>query len=165
MTQVIEKSIFHTALEGNVIPLRTRYDQFKPNTIIIDFDYNLLNGYFLDFEEIVYAIYIDKEFDHEFSGTTVFIQLEVQDAVSEIDIFALPHSGFRLDLSKTQPGNKIRIRFRGRNPDIFDITAHHIQWDNGTGTFVEKEMGIIDARTGNIISGALIKSSRIIDPL
>jgi len=164
MAITVEKSIFTTCLCGKTTPLRTRVDKFNPMTVIIDFDHNLPAGYFELPEETVFAVYIDNEFDHEFSGTTTKIQLQSLDAVSDVDIFALPHSGFRLSLDRETPGNKIRIKFRGKNPDFFDVEAHHIQWDEGSGTFIIKEMGVIDARTGDLISGHILKSSKIIDP-
>lgn len=162
MATVIEKTIFHTAMPGQVTPLRTRVDKFNPMTVIMDFDHNLPANYFESINETVFALYIDKEFEREFSGQTVKAQLKSVDAVSELDVFALPHSGFRLDLTKTQPGNKIRIKFRSRDPDLFDVVAHHIQWDDATGTFLTKEMGVIDARTGKLLSGHVLKSSRIV---
>lgn len=163
MSTKIEKSIFHTAMPGKITILRTRVEQFNPMTVIIDFDHNLIAGYFKGPEETNFAVFLDKEFYKEFSGTTIKVQLQTLDATHVVDIFALPHGGFRFDLDNIVPGNKIRIVFRSKTPDFFDVVAHHVQWDEGTGTFIIKEMGIIDARTGEIISGHLLKSSRIID--
>jgi len=162
---VKEVSIFHTRLTAKAQPLRTDLDPFNPMTVIIDFDHNLPLNYFQEEDDIYYAIFVDNEFDKEFKGKSVKVQLLSQNAVSNVDIFALPHSGFRPDLDAEVPGNKIRLRFRGRNPFVFDVVAHHIQFDNGTGTFIEEEMGVITSKTGKLEAAASLRSSKIIDPV
>ncbi len=165
MTFTKEITFCHTRLIGETIPLRAGFDKFNPNVVILDFSYDLVTGYFKTKPEIFYAAFVDREFSHEFQGESTKVQLLSQNAVVEVDIFAIPHSGYIPVLTEVTPGNKIRLTFRAKDPAVFDVVAHHIQWDDATGTFLEKEMGIIDSVTGDLRSGASLRSSKLIDPV
>jgi len=175
-TTIKEENIFHTRIPGLTTILRIRIDQYNPMTIIVDFSHSLTTNYYKTAAETLYALYVDNKFVKEFTGEIVKVQMLSIDTISEVDIYAIPHSGFRphqdptdpeegTRLDPTIPGNKIRIRFRAKDSGVFDVEAHHIQWDEGTGTFVTKEIGVINADDASIKSGYKIKSSEMIDPI
>jgi hypothetical protein len=154
-------NIFHTRIKRSTEIIKVRKDAFNPMTLIVDFVHELPEDYYLDEDNIVYGLYLDREFVMEFREKTVKVQIESFDVVNVLEVFAHPHSGFRFIRERLIDGNKIRIRFRARDPDKKDILKHIILWDNATGTYLTKAMGEIDATTGEA-GGRYIKVGSII---
>jgi hypothetical protein len=77
----------------------------------------------------------------------------------QVEIFAHPHEGFEFIRNRLQPGNKIRIVFRARDPEVKDIERHDIYWDNATGTYLAKRMGSVDPTTGEATGAKLVEGN------
>jgi hypothetical protein len=150
--------IKHTRLERTTVIINNRSDIFNPMTVLVDFTYEPPVGYYKRTEDIIFGVYIDKEFVEEVVGRLAKVQLKALDVVSVLEIFAHPHPGFQFIRERTVPGNKIIITFRAKDPTKRDIQKHNIYWDNGTGNYLAKRVGEIDALTG-AGTGSLIKSA------
>lgn len=151
----------HTRIEVCAPIVETKIDRYNNMTVIIETCYEEPTGYYLNDEEIPFAIYLDREFYKEFFGREVKIQISEVGVPKIVEVYALSHSGFRIDRNKPDPGNKIRVVFKGLRPDVFDVTRHIIFYDNKTGTFETKAIGTIDALSGEG-GGRLIQSARIL---
>lgn len=154
--------INHTRIKRTTQILRVRKDPFKPMTLIVDFEHALPSNYYKSVSDIIYGLYLDREFIEEFLEKTATVQLISFDAISLLEVFAHPHPGFQFIRSRKTPGNKIVIRFRAKNPVLRDILKHRFYWDAATGTILEKRIGEQDALTGEA-SGIKIRSGRIYD--
>lgn len=153
--------IYHTRLNRRTTIIKTAIDPFNPMNIILDFLYEPPTNYFRRSEDIVFGIYIDRVFIMDFRERKVKAQVQDLDVNQQIEIFAHPHEGFQFIRNRLQPGNKIRIVFRARDPDIKDIDRHDIYWDNATGTYLTKKMGIVDPLTGDIEGAKLFEGTII----
>jgi len=155
-------SIFHTRINRSTTIVAVRKDLFNPNTFIVEFQHELPANYFKESVDTIFGLYLDRVFMREFKEKQVKVQLENTDVNQILEIFAHPHSGYEFIRSRLEPGNKIRIRFRAKNPNVKDVTKHKIFWDGGTGTYQTKIMGEVDAKTGEA-SGRYLKSGEIIN--
>lgn len=153
--------IYHTRINRTTNIIEVQTDIFSHMSVIVSFEHNVITGYFQTSDQIIYGLYVDREFIKEFYGDQVKIQLEQMDTNHLVEIFAHPHGGFQFIRERLIPGNKIRIRFRARDPLIKDIAKHYIYYDNATGTYITKRMGEINAVTGEAI-GALLKSGQLV---
>ncbi len=153
-------NINHTYINRTTTIINIRDDKYNPMTKVIDFEHNAIAGYFEGPSEIIYGVYLDREFVREFFDKSVKVQLLTMDVNHTVEIFAHPHPGFQFIRSSESPGNKIRIRFRARKPEKSDIVKHSVYWDNKTGSFLTKKAGEVDAVTG-LVNGATLKSGTI----
>jgi hypothetical protein len=152
--------VFHTRIKRTTNIINVRYDDFNPMTLIVDFEHSIPANYYIPESQIVYAVYIDREFIKEFFEKTTKFQLAAIDTNHKLEIFAHPHGGFEFIRARQTPGNKIRISFEAKDPAVYDVAKHYIYWDQATGTYLTARMGEIDASTG-IISGQYLRSGEI----
>jgi len=154
-------NIKHTRINTNANIEKTRRDYYNPLSLIVYIDYDLVSDYYLPYERVPFAVYIDNEFYKEFFGTEVKVQLENINIASNIRIFALSNPGFRYIFNKATPGNKIRMRFKAKEANDFDIESHIVYYDNKTGSYESSPIGTIDAITGTG-GGRLLKKSKML---
>ena len=152
-------NIRHTRLNREVDIINTEQDPFNPMVIVIDFEYDPPVNYFIREQDIIYGVYIDRVFIRDFKEKKIKVQLENINVNHIVEVFAHPHEGFEFIRARLEPGNKIRIRFRARDPNIKDIERHDIYWDNTTGSFLAKRMGSVDPDTGEVSGAKLVEGS------
>jgi hypothetical protein len=155
-------NIYHARIKREVEIANVRVDKYNPTFLIVDFNYTPPSGYPLTVDEIIYGIYIDKELVEEKLGRQAKVQLYAFDVIHKLEIFVHPHEGFYYDMLPEENGNKIRIRFRARNPSKKDIDRHVILGDNASGSYESIPFGEVDAVTGEV-SGRNLKSGAIKD--
>ena len=151
------ETIHHTRLNRTVTVTNSRRDDYDPMSVLVDFTYSVPVGYFKEDSQIRFGLYLDREFVGEISGNLAKIQIHSFDVVHILEIYAHPHYGFMFPMNRQVPGNKIRIRFRGRDPNVKDISKYKILWDNKTGVYLTKVFGFVDAITKDI-SGQYLRS-------
>lgn len=154
--------IKHTRLNRTTLITSTRKDEYNPMTVIIDYTYTMPDNYFVDEDDILFGVYVDREFIKEVVGRSTKVQLESIGVGSVIEIFAHPHAGFQFIRERQNPGNKIKMRFRAKDPSKRDVTKHNLYWDAGLGGAATIKIGEVDALTGKG-SGPKIKSAQIIN--
>ena len=154
-------NIAHTRLRFKADFVEVVIDRYNSMTLIVEISYNKPDGYYLDDNEIPFALYLDRKFYQEFYGKVVKLQLQSLNVVSIAEVSALPHSGFRVIRGRIQAGTKIQVWFSAKRPDVFDVERHVIYYDNNTGTFETKAIGIQDAATAEA-GGRLIKEGRFL---
>jgi len=142
------QDIRHTRLEIETNIVHIKPDEFNPINQVVSFIYTPPDNYFLKDDLIPYAIYVDRELYEEFFGKEVKVQMQIPDVVHILETYALPHFGFIVERGQIVPGNKIRIKFRGKNAEAFDVTKYIIKFDNKTGTIIDDPIGTVDAITG-----------------
>lgn len=153
-----EVLIHHTRIKQSVNIVNVRNDEYNPMIMIVDFQYDLPVGYFKTIQETGFGVYVDREYVEEVFDKMAKVQVRSFDVVQKIEIYAHPHPGFMYSLQRQFPGNKIRIRFRARDPLVKDIEKHILYWDAGTGTYQTAIMGEIDALNGNV-KGQYLRST------
>jgi hypothetical protein len=132
------------------------------NIISVKKSSKMFNGYDLEYEwidtdvmgipsnEAVYALYVDRIFKMENSGSSkMSIQLYDVDVPILIEIFLLPYGGYRPTLQPPDEVNRIKLMWETLNPEIFDIERHVIYWDEATGTYQTKPFIEVTAKDGN----------------
>ena len=143
-----EQIIGHSRISGsvNIIKMKASDSGFK--TVDIDYEWVDTSVIGIAPNEAVYGIYVDKIKKQENFGTSrARIQLYSNDVPCEIEVYLLPYSGYEIDFSSaTTKGNRVRILWTSRNPDLFDIERHIIYWDNATGTYLTRPMVEMDAK-------------------
>ncbi len=154
-------NINHTYINRTTTIINISDDIYNPMTKIIDFEHSAVSGYFKEASEIIYGLYLDREFVREFFDKSTKVQLMSMDVNYTVEVFAHPHPGFQFIRSGESPGNKIRIVFRARKPEKSDIVKHSVYWDNQTTVLLEKKAGEVDAVTGQV-NGATLKSGAIV---
>ena len=147
----------HTRIKREVVIIDCQPDDFNHMSVVIDFSYTLIADYFQTADEIIYGLYVDRQFVKEFIEEKVKVQLDDLNVNHLVEIYVHPHAGFRHTMNLLKPGNKIYVRFKARNPDRKYIKKHRVYWDNATGVYLTKTMGEIDSRTG-VVSGGKIQS-------
>jgi hypothetical protein len=155
-------NINHTRLKAETTITSVRVDKYNPMGLIVEFEYTHPVGYFKEDQQISFGLYVDKEFVCEFYDRVIKVQLENLNVVQMVEIYAHPHPGYQFVFERQVPGNKIRLRFRAKDPSKTDIKNHYVYWDNKTGTYLTKKAGIIDPITGQV-SGYVFKTGDIID--
>lgn len=153
--------LYHTRIKRTTTITAIRSDQYSPMTLIVDFLHSIPDNYYIREEEIIYAIYIDREFVKEFLEKSTKFQLQAFDVNHIVEVFAHPHGGFQFERSRLQPGNKLLMRFRAKDPSKRDVDLLYFYWDNATGTYLTKKMGQVNPSTLEI-SGRQIRSAEII---
>lgn len=154
-------NINHTSIKRTTLIVEVSDDLYNPMTKIIDFEHSAVDGYFKEASQIIYGLYLDREFVREFFDKTVKIQLQSMDVSYGLEVFAHPHAGFQFVRASEVPGNKIRIRFRAKKSELADIMKHSVYHDGATGTYLEKKAGEVDAATGEV-SGWMLKSGGLV---
>ena len=154
-------SIYHTRIRREVNITSVRRDDYNPMGLIIEFSYILPTNYYKDSRQIAFGLYIDKKFSEEFYDRMIKFQVENLNVVQIVEIYAHPHSGYQFTFNRSTPGNKIRLRFRAKDPTKIDINQHYVYWDNKTGSYITKKIGNIDPITG-LVSGTVFVDGSII---
>jgi hypothetical protein len=130
-------------------------------SLIVDFEHSIPVNYYQSENEIIYAIYLDREFVKEFLEKSTKFQVPTFDVNHVLEVFAHPHGGFKFEREPIVPGNKIKILFRAKDPNLRDVDFFDIYWDAGTGTYQTKIMGRIDANLVSF-SGRYLKSVELV---
>lgn len=154
-------TIYHTRIKAETNITSVRVDKYNPNGLIVEFTHNLPTDFFKESQQTPFGLYIDKEFNCEFYDNMIKVQLENLNVVQMLEIYAHPHPGYKFNFERQVPGNKIRLRFRAKDPSKTDIKQHYVYWDNKTGTYLTKKAGVIDPVTG-LVSGATFKAGEIL---
>lgn len=156
-----EIDINHTRLNRTTNIVEISNDKYNPMSLVVEFEYTPPTNYYIEEQNLIYGLYLDRELIKEFREKLVKFQMPVMYVNSVLEIFVHPHGGFKFIRERLVPGNKIRIRFRAKEPVLNDIEKHYVYWDNVTGTYLTAIMGQIDADDGSV-QGRYLKSGEII---
>ena len=154
-------TVYHTRIKRETIITNVQRDKYNPVGLVIEFSWTGPINYYKDDQQMTFGLYMDKEFVEEFNDRMIKIQVANLNVVQTVEIYAHPHGGYQHLLTKTTPGNKIRARFRAKDPNKTDIKQHDVYWDNKTGTYLAKKAGTIDPLTGNV-SGSVFNVGEIV---
>ena len=146
-----EQIIGHSRLGADVNIIRIKKSASVFRGLDIEFEWIDTTALNIPQNEAVYAVYVDRMFIKEHSGTSrVTIQGYNKDVPILIEIYLLPYSSYRptLDPVPTANKNRIKVEWEGRNPNMFDVEKHLVYWDNATGTFISVPILQMEANDG-----------------
>jgi hypothetical protein len=152
--------LYHTRLSRLVSIDKVFRDNSNIMSVLIKISHTRPVNYFKPVGEIVFAVYLDREFVLETYATLIRVSMKDFNVAHRLEVFVHPHPGFLFSFSRLSPGNKIKIKFRGRHPDLSDIERYKIYWDNNTGVYLSKVGGEVDAETRDISGHLLVFSNR-----
>lgn len=147
----VEQVIGHSRIGSSVNIIRIQSSTSVFRGLDIDFEWIDTSSVGIDSAEAVYAVYVDRIFIKEHSGTSrVTIQGYKKSVPTVIEIYLLPYSTYRPDLDAlpTVNKNRLQIEWEGRNPEAFDVEKHIMFWDNATGAFIEIPILFVNAEDG-----------------
>lgn len=160
-----EKTIGHSRISGATGIIQIKRATATLRGVSIEYE-------FLDTEpvgvlenEAIYAIYVDRIFRTEKTGTNrVIVQMYDVNVPSLFEVFLIPHNGYRPELAQVSAvyRNRVKLLWQGKNPEMFDVDRHLVFWDNATGTIEDTKMCEVDAATADG-GGRKIESTRRIN--
>ena len=160
---ILEKAVVHSRFGATVNIINVAPSRAIFRGVVVEFELLDLSAAGVNPDETIYALYLDRIFIKEHSGNNrIAAQLYGESVSVVIEVFALPYGGFRpvLDSLSANDRNRLKVSWRARNPDSYDVSDHVIYWDNKTGTIIDVPIAVIDAETG-IGGGDKVDVSRI----
>jgi len=119
--------------------------------VVVEFELLDLSAAGMELDETIYALYLDRIFFKEHSGTNrIPVQLYGTDVPITIEVFALPYGGYRPVLSDltSEQKNRLRVTWQARNPAGYDVSKHTVYWDRKTGVIINVPIAVVDAASG-----------------
>lgn len=147
----IEKTVVHSRFDSAVNIIRVAKSNAIFRGVVVEFEPKDLTAAGIGINDVIYALYLDRIFIKEHSGTNrIPVQLYGMSVPIVIEVYALPYGGYRPSLNDltSEHKNRLKVTWQARNPDTYDVDKHTVYWDNKTGTIIDRPIAVIDAATG-----------------
>jgi len=156
-----EFNIRHTRFQQVVDNLKWIYLQNQTDFVRVKFDHVVDSEYFFGELGVFYSAFVNDDHVVDFQTNEGDIFVRNIDSIFDIDIFAIPHDGFIIDVVKESAGKSALIEFQSKRPDIFGVDKFQLFTDNQTGIFSNTIEGEMDALTGIGGGNLVIETERL----